>query len=235
MRFCDFFIEYKLGLKEIKNTIPYTKLPLPRKIVIVVLFVIGVIELILLILQNEKWAAITMVIFFLLLLIFTIIDSSKKNTRYMLENYYKIYSQKRMNMVILILNSYKIKITDTNSIDLLISEAKTAQIEYDSFLALKKPFKVLSAIIVPIVVYVARQIADAASVGDLLNMTLQIIFIIICVFSITIAIAPVIKDITYRDFNKYNELIDDLNQVKIFYSKDTVDIVLDNQSVESFK
>ena len=28
MRFCDFFISYKIGLKGIKNSIPFTQLPL---------------------------------------------------------------------------------------------------------------------------------------------------------------------------------------------------------------
>lgn len=28
MRFCDLFISYKIGLKSIKSTIPFTKLPL---------------------------------------------------------------------------------------------------------------------------------------------------------------------------------------------------------------
>ena len=32
MRFCDFFISYKIGLKGIKNSIPFTQLPLYRKI-----------------------------------------------------------------------------------------------------------------------------------------------------------------------------------------------------------
>lgn len=27
MRFCDFFISYKIGLKGIKNSIPFTQLP----------------------------------------------------------------------------------------------------------------------------------------------------------------------------------------------------------------
>lgn len=32
MRFCDFFIEYKLGLREISKYIKWSKLPLYRKI-----------------------------------------------------------------------------------------------------------------------------------------------------------------------------------------------------------
>lgn len=37
MRFCDLFISYKIGLKNIKNTIPFTKLPLYRKTFVIIL------------------------------------------------------------------------------------------------------------------------------------------------------------------------------------------------------
>lgn len=37
MRFCDLFISYKIGLKSIKSTIPFTKLPLYRKIFVIIL------------------------------------------------------------------------------------------------------------------------------------------------------------------------------------------------------
>lgn len=221
MRFCDFFIEYKLGLKEIKNLIPFTKLPLYRKIAIVILFVIGVIGLIFCATQKLILAIVTFSIVIIILIIFSIINSTKKNLRNMLDNHYKLYSQKRMDMIISVLNIYDIKATDTNTIDLLISEAKTAQIQFDYLLPLKKPFKALGAIIIPIVIYAAQKIADAVTINEILNMSLQIIFVIICIFSIIIAIFPVIKDICYRDYNKYNELLYDLNQIKIFYSKDT--------------
>ncbi|MDW2797399.1 hypothetical protein RZO55_07395 [Clostridium boliviensis] len=220
MRFCDFFIEYKLGLKEIKNLIPFTKLPLYRKIAIVLLFVIGVIGLIFSVTHKIIWAFITYGIAILLFIIFFIIDSKKKNLRNMLDNHYKLYSQKRMNMIISVLNIYDIKSADTDTIDLLITEATNAQIQCDYLLPLKKPLKALGAIIIPIVIYAAQKIADAVTIEEVFNMSLQIIFIIICIFSIIIAITPIIKDLFYRDYNKYNELLYDLNQVKIFYSKD---------------
>ena len=149
MRFCDFFIEYKLGLKEIKNLIPFTRLPLYRKIAIVLLFVIGVIGLIFSVTHKIIWAFITYGIVILLFIIFFIIDSKKKNLRNMLDNHYKLYSQKRMNMIISVLNIYDIKSTDTDTIDLLIAEATNAQIQCDYLLPLKKPLKALGAIIIP--------------------------------------------------------------------------------------
>ena len=117
--------------------------------------------------------------------------------------------------------TYDIQATDINTIDLLISEANTSQIQCDYLLPLKKPFKALGAIIIPIVIYATQKIADAATVEEIFNISLQIIFIIICIFSIIIAVIPIIKNIFYRDYDKYNELLYDLNQVKIFYSKNT--------------
>ena len=48
MRFCDFFISYKIGLKGIKNSIPFTQLPLYRKIAIILIFVVALSEMLLL-------------------------------------------------------------------------------------------------------------------------------------------------------------------------------------------
>lgn len=47
MRFCDLFISYKIGLKDIKSTIPFTKLPLYRKIFVIILFASAIISFIL--------------------------------------------------------------------------------------------------------------------------------------------------------------------------------------------
>ena len=53
-------------------------------------------------------------------------------------------------------------------------------------------------------------------------MAIQIIIISILIFSLVISITPILKDICYRDYNKYDELIYDLRQIKLFYSKDTI-------------
>ena len=48
MRFCDLFISYKIGLKGIKSTIPFTKLPLYRKIFVIIFFASAIVSGILL-------------------------------------------------------------------------------------------------------------------------------------------------------------------------------------------
>jgi hypothetical protein len=222
MRFCDFFISYKIGLKGIQNIIPCTKLPLYRKIAVVTTFALILFGLILSFFKKPIASLATYGIAIFLLLIFVIIDSTKSNLQLMLDEHYAPYSTDRMNMTINILEKYNIDITDKASIDLLISEAESAQLHSDYFLPLKKPLQVLGTIILPIVAYTAQKIGDAATSEEMLTMAIQIIIIAILIFSIVISITPIFKDICYRDYNKYNELIYDLRQIKLFYSKNNI-------------
>lgn len=170
MRFCDLFIAYKIGLKEIKNSIPFTKLPLYRKIAVILTFACAILSSIMLICHQVLIALITIIFALVSIAIFLIIDSTKNNLKTMLQNHYTPYSQKRMKMVLNLLENYKIDITDTSTIDLLIDEAQNAQLQSDYLALLKKPLKTLGTIIVPIVVYVAQKIGDTANQTEMLTM-----------------------------------------------------------------
>lgn len=157
MRFCDLFIRYKIGLAEIKSTIPFTKLPLYRKIAVIATFAISIVVALLFILKLFNPAFITIGISIVSLMVFIIIDSRKKNLNRMLNNHYSPYSKNRMNMVIKVLQEFGIEVQNTNTIDLLIDEAQKAQIQSDYLLPLKKPLQTLAATIVPIIVYFAKK------------------------------------------------------------------------------
>jgi len=215
MRFCDFFISYKIGLKGIKSSIPFTKLPLYRKIAVITTFATGLLIIILNLINQKTPALIVLILGILLLIIFLAIDSTKKNLDTMLQEHYLPYSQSRMNMVTNLLREYNVY--NNNSIDLLISEAQDAQLRCDYFAPLKKSLKALSAIIIPIVVYVAQKISDAATQSEMITMALYAIAIIILAFSFILSITPLLKELFYRDYNKYSELIYDLRQIKLFY------------------
>ena len=220
MRFCDLFISYKIGLKGIKSTIPFTKLPLYRKVFVIILFASAIFSGILLIFKQTWASYIPIILGIISMLVFFIIDSLKKNLKVMLNEHYSPYSEKRMQMTIDVLNNYKINIHDFESIDLLIEEAKIAQIQCDYLAPLKKPLKTLAAIIVPIVVYVAEKIGDSTSQNEMIIMAAQIIAIVLLIFSLIFSLTPIVKDILYRDYNKYGELIYDLRQIKLFYAKE---------------
>lgn len=94
MRFCDLFISYKIGLKNIKSTIPFTKLPLHRKIFIIILFASAITSGILLIFRQTWASYIPIGLGVLSLIVFFIIDSTKRNLEVMLKEHYTPYSKK---------------------------------------------------------------------------------------------------------------------------------------------
>ena len=54
---------------------------------------------------------------------------------------------------------------------------------------------------------------------EMLLMATQVITLVLLIFSLIFSLTPIVKDILYRDYNKYEELIYDLRQIKLFYSK----------------
>lgn len=217
MRFCDLFISYKIGLKSIKNTIPFIKLPFYRKIFVVLFFASIIISGIFLCFIRTWISLIPMAIGIISMIIFFIVDSKKENLQVMLNEHYSLYSKQRIRMLKDVLKQYQIDINDFNSIDLLIEEAKYAQLQCDYINLLKKPFKILSAIIIPIIAFISQKIGDIVTLNELVEIAIQVMVVILLLFSLLFSLTPIIKDVLCRDYNKYEELIYDLRQLKLFY------------------
>ena len=225
MRFSDFFLSYKIRLKSIKSFIPLVKLPTYRKILALLFLILTILLIIFRVLNFEIGRWIVSVLEVIAGIIFLIMDATKKNLSVMLENHYKPYSKERMKLIRELFNEYHLDSNDNSTIDLLISESETEKIACDFLLPLQKPLKALMGLIIPIVAFVAKKFAESyEDVNNLLKLSVETIIIVICIFSMGLALGPAIKGILYRDYNKYSELIYDLRQLKIF--KDTHD---DNQ------
>ena len=213
MRFCDLFLSYKIALKEIKSTIPFTELPLYRK-VFMVIFLAGIlISGIFFVVGWRAAATVLLLLWALFLLGFIFVDARKKNQQKMLDEHYKPYSEKRMKMALDVLKKYGLDAGDAETIDRLIEEAKYAQEKCDYAEALKKPFKTLGAMIIPIVVFIANEISGAATFDEKILMAVQAIMVIILTFSLVVLLAPTIKDFLSSDYNKYEEFIYDMRQL----------------------
>lgn len=223
MRFCDLFISYKIGLKNIKSTIPFTKLPLYRKVFMIILLTSFILGGILSIFDQILASYILIGLGVLSLIVFLILDSTKRNLKVMLKEHYIPYSEERMLMTINVLKKYKIDIHDYNVIDMLIEEAKLSQIQCNYIAPLKRPLKTLGAIIVPIIAFVAQKVGGAAGIDEMITMATQFIILILLIFSLILALIPIIKDFLYRDYNKYEDLIYDLRQIKLFYANEKKD------------
>lgn len=219
MRFCDLFLSYKLSLKNVKSSIPFTKLPLYRKMFVFIFLILFVLSVIFVGLNKKMLALMFLVFNVITFLVFFVIDSTKHNLNTMLNEHYKPYSKKRMDAVLEILRQYDIDVNNTNSIDELINEAKIEQIKCDYISPIKKPFGILVSVIIPIVVYNANKIGEITSPNKLIEISLLFIVYILLAFSLFLMIFPLLKDIIYRDYNRYEDFICDLRQIKLFYSK----------------
>lgn len=220
MRFCDLFADYKIGLKKLKNIIPFTKLPRYRKIFITSLFVCAVVSGILALLKLKLASQIAIVFCGLFFIVFCIFDLRNKNLEIMLEEHYKPYSESRMKLITEVLTKYNINIHDSDALDMLIKEAKYAQIDSDYLAPFKKPLKTLVATIIPIIAFATEEITDTMTKGEMIIMATQTIVIILLLFSLIYFLMPVLKDFIYVDYNTYNAFIYDIRQLKIFYTKE---------------
>lgn len=221
MRFCDLFISYKASLKDIKSNIPFTKLPLYRKVFFIIILSLTILSGIfvaskLLFFPNLSHLTYYIPLLFVLLtfILFFIFDSRKNNLIDMLENHYIPYSEARMNATVKILGQYNINIHDLDSIDMLIAEAKLEQAQVDYISQLKQPLKPLSAIIIPLLIFISKEFS--VKVG--LKMSLLITCLVLLLISLIYSLVIFTKAILYRDYNKYEYFISDLRQIKIFYA-----------------
>lgn len=220
MSFSNLFISYKIGLKDIKNTIPWAKLPRYRKVFIIIFF-IGIIgsSIMHIFLKKYFFSFLPIGISLIIICIFLIIDSKKNNLKTMLKEHYIPYSKKRENMIVKILKEYNIDFENPNLLDMLINEAQYAQVKCDYISQLKKPLKMLSSVIIPIIVYVTKKIGDTATQSEMIKMATSVIAMILLIFSLMLFLEPIVKYLFYRDYYKYDELIYDLRQIKLFYTK----------------
>lgn len=216
MRFCDFFLDYKLNVCNLKSTIKWNKLPVYRRFFILLLFIIGVATIASAFLRLYNLTFVFYFILVFILLSVFIIDARKANQKEMLEKHYKVYSFNRMAAFGKLLEKYSISLNDEKKLLLLKEQAKISQDKYSIVSSLKKPFKTLFTIIIPIVTYIATVIAKSTTAEDLIILGLQVIVIIICVAAIILAISPYLNNLIDRDYKRYGDLMYDIDQVILF-------------------
>lgn len=219
MRFCDFFTRYKIGLNRIKGNIPFKNLPRHKRLVVSHVLLFSIIALMIYFFSLDNKEHILETSLMTITIFVWTFYSRKENIKTMLEHDYAHYSEKRMNMVIGLLRDYEIDINDVDSINLLIDEAKNAQIKSDYLAELGKPFKMIGTAAPAIIVYGAKKIGDNATQDEAIITAIYTVTYCILGYAIVALTIAIYKDVSYSEYKKYDELIYDLRQVKIFYSK----------------
>lgn len=222
MRFCDFFIDYKIRIRDVRSTIPWKDMPRYRQYFLSAFMVLSVVLCAIQVFWKQQVLPtfICLGVMAIVLGIFVAMDSKKKNQLHLLENHYSKVSRQRMQIVHDVMEKYDIDWTDDKKIDLLIEQAKKEKQMNDPFTDLMRAGKLLVSLVVPITAYSFKQILDNNSETVTDNTYVQIIvtIFIIGVFAVTFvyAVFPIIKMGLYRDGVRYDELVNDLEQLKIF-------------------
>lgn len=221
MRFCDFFISYKILLKGESNFIKWRDLPLYRKVGIVIMFIMAVVLIASATFKNidGRVPFAILVATMLFLGIMQYICSKKDKMEEMLDKHYKTFSESHMREFCNLLKQYGIDYKNEDELMRLYKQCELELIEYNPFTEIKKAMHILYAAIVPIAVYVAKEYSENMAIGELINQSLQIILIIVYVVVIGYALFPFVRNLLYSDYKKYKNLLYDINQVILFRRK----------------
>lgn len=217
MRFYDLFDDYKIGLKEISSIIPFSQLPLYRKVFVVFNLIINIFGLFFLIFKRFAISWGVVFIDYIVLIIFLIVDNRQKNQEILTKKFFQPYSEERIKMTVNILRRYGIDINDLNKIDMIISEAQIAQNKCDYYKRIKMFLKILGGIMFPILTIAFQKVINSGDSDYAIICALIVILVILTVFGIQLIITPAIKYLLNREFNRYEDFIYDLRQIRLFY------------------
>ena len=214
--FKNLFISYKIELKKLGKPIPFHKNSLCMKILILLIIICFPVGGILAIFIQNLFLK-SLAIFPALLGIILLIIYHYNTLNYRLEEYFIPYNKKRRDMIIDILKKYNINTENLDSIDMLIEEAKFAQMESDVFEEFKEPFKRYRGLIVFLLGTFSGKIMDNFTFTQIIIMAKLSIALILIIYSLDFFYGYIFKKIFYSDYYKYNEFIRDLREIKIFY------------------
>ena len=216
MGFNVFFMDYKLGLRNMEEKNHWNELTkLRKKYIISEISLMLILFLFFAFIAPEDWIRFmgcAVVICTLLPAVIWIIKDIRK--RRMIEESYIPYSIAKTNMLIALLEDYGINLDKRDSvdkIDLLIQQAEENKIKDNPFIDVNKLLKLFGAIIIPVIAYIATKYAEGKPVEELIAL---VSFLVIAFVIVFLVIFLTRDDNISLDI--YDELIYDLKQLKIF-------------------
>lgn len=218
MIFENFFLDYKINLKEIKGFIKFKDQLTYRKFFLVFFPLLLILFLISLFFKYAILLFSSIILISASTVIVGILDNKTENKKVLFKEHYLPNSHKRINIVLKLLDKYNINVDDIDTVEKIIDEARIKQEELDYLSKIKEQIKAISGFIGFFITPFIKEVV--ASVIDTKNLNLYF-FTILSIFAVYIILLSLeffIRDFFYRDYNKLNELILDLRQITIFYS-----------------
>lgn len=221
MRFSDFFVSYKIMSSEPSKDSSEKKKELKylqdnKGIVVLLLLFIVIVEAMLI---YATAFGIVLYIVSMSLVLGCFFYRREHNIQELKKRQKpeRMQSSERMKSLIELLNEYNIDINNIQKIDYLINEAEIARQKYDYFFQLEKLIKPMNAVRTCGLTFISN-IFSAKQEGTI-NQLLMIGIIWSGGMVWINLVAWLIKDTFFLNYKKCNELIVDLRQVKLFYSK----------------
>lgn len=216
MRFCDFFLEYKLEVLAIS---PYIKIRDMEKYKLVGLgiSILAMIVGVILSLLDRKMGGFFYLVAVISIVITLILAGRKKEKHRMLNEHYIPYSTRRMREFYKLLKKYGIDYNDEKKMNMLIEQVDLVKNRYCIIKGINSPTSaVCTYILIPVLITILNRFVDSIEINELLSQSIQWGLIVLMVFVMWIAMSSLIKSIFSGESTKYEDLKDDLQQMMIF-------------------
>mgnify|MGYP004518249887 CR=1 FL=1 len=207
---------YKNKAKKLKRTIPFKKQSMYRKIIIVILIGIDVLEMLLLALNR---IGKTFLILYLLSLIAIFtglkIDSKSENQEILKSDFYKVYDVRKQHILLGILYESAIDYGNKKCMDILISEVKES-IDECSNTSLKKLNIIKGAFN-----KFNKSFIERFGIDLCILLVLRVLISNIIMLRIVLLMMSILYDYYSNSFNNdyylYTELLSDLKMIEHWY------------------
>lgn len=223
MFFIDFFVTYKEERKLYKHVILLrtiedgiiTSFMLVMAILIFLTSILSITFLINGKQDTTNKANVIILILTIVLIIYIFFREKSKD----FNNHVKQIKYDRMELIMRVLKKYGVDITDTKTINLLISEA---QIKRDSnnLLQLKEALLFFGGIFTSMISYIMARAADSLNIKSVIIYGIIIILLLLMYYILFYLIKDFLKNIIMKKYNLCNDLISDLRLIMLFYSSD---------------
>lgn len=224
MRFCDLFVEYKIMLDSLSKRKPWKSLPLTKKVALMFLFLILLMNLLSTILligyKITVFYIITLsisLVIAIIFLVYQLVSFCKKNEiKKRLIEIDKPYSKKRMNALVQLLRRYSIDPSDEEVLKQLIDLAGEEKARNYPSISKVKPFVAVTTSFSAASLSIFSGIIDKTSQQDLIRLGIMFVTFIIPISALVYAISQIVEWIIPGNKRLYEDFQNDVKQLIVF-------------------
>lgn len=214
------FSQYKLEMYDKSIWKRINGLQLYEKVLLFIIIAGSIIATIFAIFNKPKGALISAIVMILGILIDLIIQN-KRNEKIRISNgILEPRSRQRIEKMSRLLEKCEIDINDMEELDALIKYAKVEKNKYDVWRDMRGAFKGLNKyLIIPIITVFITELFKGDDGDKILHNAISLMFFVAIIVIGVVAFAPTMNDIFNAEVRKIDELIRDVEELKVFKNR----------------